>query len=511
MTSSIVLLTMLGMLSYVISIKKSRAYTSISDILSYQSALNEDAFQRIPFFSFSGCDALILDEDYEVLFSTSSSISEALTKEQVELINDYEQDTFYWVSQYRYKGQLDCTIICQYQENEEINEILDFCILDPSNQVVAGGLFPEKTKLTSLDLELLGGVYNGHRNVERYSYQNAAGNDRTLILFSDFFSYKTYEAQEKAATRLWLFAIPIILSITAVFSLLLLNRIKKSLKPLEEAILSYGEGRRMEVDERSVPSEIGQVVVNFDRMLDQIETSRAEADKASKEKNRILADISHDIKTPLTVIQCYSKALADHLATGDKKEEYIQVIYHRSETMADIVTSLVDYTRMEHPDFFLDLQRRDFCEFCRVYFSERYQELDLAGFRLDIDIPEEMIDCNFDPKLMRRVLENLTNNAIKYNSKGTTLHIQVEDDSENIHLRFGDDGIGISDTLRDSIFQPFVSGNHARTAGSGSGLGLYIVKRIVELHGGTIRLETKKMGLSTLFQITLPKRLSVSK
>lgn len=499
---SVILLAMVAVVNYRISQRISCSYVEMENFLPYQKWLEKDEFSRLPVKKWENCEFVILDEEYSPLFSTSSTVTNALTKQDIDLVNDYQQNMFYWICPNQERNGEPYTIIFQGNQQEDV-EPLSYCILNEQNEIVEGNLFPDLDRLTDQQLELLGGIYQNRKTVERYTYHTTTGAERTLILFSRFFNYQDYAKLEKETNRLWLLMIPVILFSILLFSMLLREQLKTALKPLELAIVSYSEGKRM-TEQEPLPSEVRQVVNSFDRMLTKIEDSQQKAAHESEEKQRILADISHDIKTPLTVIQCYSKALADHIVPQEQVDEYTQLIYHRSEMMADMVTSLVDYTRLEHPDFSINPVKTDFCEFCRAYFSERYQEIVICGFELDIDIPEEPIDCDIDASMMRRVLENLTNNALKYNPKGTTLSISIQKGTELCWLLFGDDGVGISERIRDTLFMPFVSGNHARTSGGGSGLGLFIVQRIIQLHGGKVTLsEQPKKGLSTEFCITL--------
>jgi signal transduction histidine kinase len=253
-----------------------------------------------------------------------------------------------------------------------------------------------------------------------------------------------------------------------------------------------------------MPAEFRQVVVNFDHMLDKLETSRQETEQAYQEKQRVLADISHDLKTPLTVIQGYARALADGMVPPDKQEHYIQIISQRAENMSQLLKVLLDYTRLEHPNFQMAREKVDFSEFCRQYLSEKYQEIQLSGFQLELDIPEEPIYIAIDIQLMRRVLENLVGNALNYNPAGTTLYVGLRTEEKNAQLTVADNGIGIPTEIQSNLFEAFVSGNQARTSGGGSGMGLSIVKRIVQLHGGSVELrQPPENGFSAEFVIQL--------
>lgn len=136
---------------------------------------------------------------------------------------------------------------------------------------------------------------------------------------------------------------------------------------------------------------------------------------------------------------------------------------------------------------------------------DKYEELELAGFSVDSNIPEETIECAIDTFHMSRVFDNLISNVVKYNAKGTTIFVSLKRAERGVTISLADNGAGISDGLRKTVFKPFVVGESSRTGKAGcSGLGLAITERIVHLHGGNIRLGEKREGISTEFLIELP-------
>lgn len=143
----------------------------------------------------------------------------------------------------------------------------------------------------------------------------------------------------------------------------------------------------------------------------------------------------------------------------------------------------------------------------RTYLAEKYLELETAGLRPAPDLPGQAVPCEADPRLLRRLLDNLTGNAIRYAPPGTTLFVALRAAGEQVSLSIGDNGAGIPPAIRETLFDPFVTGNAARTTGSGTGLGMAIVQRIVRLHHGAIRLaDPPREGWKTEFVITLPRR-----
>ena len=213
----------------------------------------------------------------------------------------------------------------------------------------------------------------------------------------------------------------------------------------------------------------------------------------------MLADISHDIKTPVTVIDGYAQALESGLVPEKDVTKYLREIKKKSEILSELVNSFYEYSRLDHPGFKLDKEKSDLAEYFRAYLAEKYEELELNGFDVDIDIPEKIIKADFDAFQLKRVFENIINNAVKHNNSGCTIMASMTVEGKDFTLTLGDNGSGIPAELRDKIFDPFVVGEEARVSGRGTGLGLSIAQKIVEAHGWKIKLLPETNG--TMFAI----------
>lgn len=283
------------------------------------------------------------------------------------------------------------------------------------------------------------------------------------------------------------------------------NKIKRRIAPLNQTIQSYEKGKAMEISPGAVPSEFYEVVCNFKSLLSKLEKTREEKEALDREKQKLIVDISHDLKTPLTVIQGYAKALSDQRVPPEKQAQYIAAIYQKSRLATDMVNDLFLLTQMEHPDYPLQLEETDFCEFVKSFFAEKYMELTEGGFGLSVDIPEAPMMLPVDRKLMRRLLENLLSNAMKYNPPGTTLYVAMGQENQGVALTVADDGAGIPEEIARTLFQPFVTGNRARTTGKGTGLGLSIAQKIVQMHRGEMSLiRPPRKPYKTEFCIWIP-------
>lgn len=481
----------------------------LDTFLKYSNLLSLEKYEDIPIEKFPGCDYIILDDQHRVVYTTDQELSDSFPTERSELVNDpycnVRNEISTYVDPETHKAY---TLLTQVDYQADFNYMVNYCLLDDDYNCVSGTLFSELAPLTGADFNLIFGDYSDKQNISRFDYVTQENVDRTLLFFSkNYFINDTFYQTQSVYRLFWVLMIPLTLLIILLLTCLLLKKIHSAIAPLNQVILAYDHGERVDLDDTRMPSEFYQVAQNFDQMLDQLESSRQQLQESQNETRRILADISHDIKTPLTVIQGYASALADGIAADDRKDDYIQIIYERSEHMADLVTTLVDYTRLEHPDFTLRPEQLDFCEYLRQYLADKYAEITLNEFQLDPDIPEHPIYASIDVKMMRRVLDNLISNSLRYNPPGTEILIQLQELEDKLCLTVADTGIGISDEFASIIFNPFVSGDQARAIKNGSGIGLTIVRKIVELHNGTISLKRPaRTGYAMEFEIMLPKQ-----
>ena len=240
------------------------------------------------------------------------------------------------------------------------------------------------------------------------------------------------------------------------------------------------------------PREFVQVIDTFNDMEEKLKESEQQQLHLQEQKQKMLADISHDLKTPITVIQGYVDAMKDGLISKDEQKKYLDIISHKTQMLSELINTFSDYSRLEHPDYQPEMTQGDLVEYFREYVAQKYEELTIAGDFVEVDIQSSPVVMPFDHMQLKRVFENIVANTLKYTEKGTT-------------LSFGDDGPGIPERLREHVFDPFVTGDEARTSGKGTGLGMAIAKEIVSMHGGTICLsDSKESPAGTCYRIVLP-------
>ncbi len=219
------------------------------------------------------------------------------------------------------------------------------------------------------------------------------------------------------------------------------------------------------------------------------EEREAEQREFDKRRNLMLSDIAHDLRTPMTTVNGYAKALADGMVTDPEKEaEYLCMIQKKCVRMNDLINLLFEYVKLDSDGFTMDFEKLDLYELLRENAALAYPDLEEAGMEFEIDIPEEPFYVNADRVQLSRVFTNLLNNARKHNPKGTRIGIYTWEGEKDLCICFADNGSIIPNDLAEHLFDPFAKGDASRKSGTGSGLGLSIAKKVTEMHGFTLEL-----------------------
>ncbi|TCO76896.1 HAMP domain-containing sensor histidine kinase [Marinisporobacter balticus] len=256
--------------------------------------------------------------------------------------------------------------------------------------------------------------------------------------------------------------------------------------------------------------EFGEIRDAFNKMASKLEKVEIEKRKLEKSKQRIIVDISHDLKTPITSIYGFSKLIYDGEAKTKKDvKKYLKYIYNKAFHVSNLIDDFFKYAKLEDENFEFNYIADDFAEWLRQIVGEFYPEIEKKNFNLNIDISHKPIRIHFDKKQMTRAVTNILSNALKYNPPKTNLYIHCYDEDEYVKLIISDDGVGIREELRNVIFDSFVRGDRSRSTQDGSGLGLSITKKIIERHKGTITLSSNEEAI-TVFTIHLKKEIERS-
>ena len=229
---------------------------------------------------------------------------------------------------------------------------------------------------------------------------------------------------------------------------------------------------------------------------------KAESQRRVQEQNLIYASIAHDLKTPMTSVQGFAKALMDGKVKPEEQREIFEVIYRKSCTMNDMVNTLFDYAKLGTENYHTEQTSFDLCSLVRGIVAENYTDLEEHGIQLELDLPDKVVTITGEKAEMKRAITNLVVNVYKHNPAGIQAAFSLHQQQDRAILRIADSGKPLPEDM--DIFEPCVTENTARTAGHGTGLGLAITKRIIQRHGGHIRAEAARDEYTKVFVVTLP-------
>lgn len=213
-----------------------------------------------------------------------------------------------------------------------------------------------------------------------------------------------------------------------------------------------------------------------------------------KKRSRMLSDIAHDLKTPITTISGYAQALSDGIVSEEKKkQDYLNAISRKSVQMDELIQLLYEYVKLDSIEFTLKREKADIGEILRECVAAVYPDMEEKQMELCLDLPEKEVFYLVDRIEFSRAVMNLLNNALRHNPPGITVLIRFEKVkySNNWKILIGDTGVKIAQEVASNIFDPFVMGDESRNSRGGSGLGMSIAHKILEMHGWCLTLEQK--------------------
>ncbi len=293
--------------------------------------------------------------------------------------------------------------------------------------------------------------------------------------------------------------------LTIIYSRITALKITVPLRKLSEGTRLLREGDYSARVDLRFENEFAGLQNTFNDMAARIEHEISLRKKSEEDRRRLILDISHDLKNPMSNIQGYSELLMQK--SGMSEEErgaYLQIIRQNSQRANRLLTELFELSQMDSPEFCLKPVKTDICEYLRQVCGELVPQLENAGFSYEFDIPGESIFALLDTDRFGRVIQNLASNAIRYNPQGTTISVSLRRQDNRAVIDFGDNGIGIPAHFAEDVFKPFVRVDDSRNSETGgSGLGLSIAKKIAEGHGGNLTL-LESGGRGCIFRIEIP-------
>lgn len=306
-----------------------------------------------------------------------------------------------------------------------------------------------------------------------------------------------------------LFTATVILVFTALsIGLWIYRSIATPLVKLKKATQNIKEGNLDFVLEVDGDDEFSELCRDFEEMRKRLKESAEEKVLMDKENKELISNISHDLKTPITAVKGYVEGIMDGVAdTPEKIDRYVKTIYNKTNEMDHLINELTFYSKIDTnriPYTFSKLNVEDYFSDCA---EEVGLELETRGIELVYaNYVEDNVQVIADGEQIRRVIHNIISNAIKYMDKPKgIIQIRIKDVGDFIQVEIEDNGKGIAAKDLPSIFDRFYRTDVSRNSSKGgSGIGLSIVKKILEDHGGKV-WATSRLGIGTIMYFVLRK------
>lgn len=284
-------------------------------------------------------------------------------------------------------------------------------------------------------------------------------------------------------------------AIALLLTLFLSRRILAPVKALTLAARKLGHGDFSQRVQFKDKSEVGELAQTFNTMASDLE-------KAEKLRQNLVADIAHELRTPLSNIQGYLEAVRDGVIKADS--DTIHSLYEEAVLLSRLVDDLQELSLAEAGELKLDCQAEDIIKLINQTVAAVQSQAIAKGISLSIELPGKLPPANIDSHRISQVLRNLLENAVTHTGQEGTITINARQQAEWIEVSVSDTGEGIPAEELPNIFERFyrVDKSRARATG-GSGLGLTIARRLVEAHGGKIEVSSE-LGKGSCFTFTLP-------
>jgi two-component system, OmpR family, sensor histidine kinase CpxA len=296
---------------------------------------------------------------------------------------------------------------------------------------------------------------------------------------------------------LWIkLLVPILVSLGLSF--LFSRSIVRPIKALSETAGKIGEGHlAARVPDRFVgKDELGELVGDFNNMAAQLETS-------TKSQKRLLADISHELRSPLTRLSLAAGLAKENNCPEAKREEYLKRIIKEADQLDEMIASVLMLSRLETDQQHIEKQTVALADLLTPLIQDAEFEANSCGKHISVEILPNAEIC-VDDVLMASAIENTLRNAIRYANKNIWINVVLDDAAGQANITITDDGPGIDESIISKITEPFYRHSDARERESGgAGLGLAIAKKAMLAHGGDIKLANRSTNEGTGLQVTL--------
>jgi signal transduction histidine kinase len=244
------------------------------------------------------------------------------------------------------------------------------------------------------------------------------------------------------------------------------------------------------------------------RLFKEIQEKSAQLEVANKHKSEFLANMSHELRTPLNAIIGFSEVLSEKMfgELNEKQADYLKDIHESGKHLLSLINDILDLSKIEAGRMELDLASFHLPTAISNAMTLVRERAQRHGIKLGLDVDARLGDFNADERKVKQILLNLLSNAVKFTPEGGRVDVSAKMDTDKVAIAVRDTGVGIAPEDQAALFEEFKQvGKDSTRKAEGTGLGLALTKRFVELHGGEIRVDSAP-GKGSTFTVTLPVR-----
>ena len=472
----------------------------MTQIKQYDKILAKKEFSSYPYQKLFGSDSVfwVLDSSGRSVYSADGQ-SHCIDANDLLYINDLKQYAYRSVIHYSGEdGRKYTGVFIQYADMSESGQMI---IID-ENQIVSNSSILNHHQLSEEELNYLTGnpVMLG-----RYQFAADDGNTYTMIVNSDGMLNGVYNDIEQRTLQMLAGVLIVALLLIGFFILDMRYRIIRPLVVLDKAIQDMETEGKASIEEYKGPKEYADIFNEFNDMSRKI----ADANKASRQHQQDKLDfyngISHDLKTPITVIKGYTQALKDGTIEEESVDRTLTLIDEKADELNEMINQFYHYNITDHSAFQYHLEAVSADEYIRTVMIRKLAEIENKNMTLELDLQAAGAVIEIDRSEFRRAIDNIINNAIKHNAGNTQIRMLSSFCENSYILLIEDDGKGIDTAAAEKIFEPFVSSS--ANGLYGNGLGLSVARKIIEDHHGEIILDESDGKYRTVFKIVIPSNL----
>lgn len=249
--------------------------------------------------------------------------------------------------------------------------------------------------------------------------------------------------------------------------------------------------------------ELMELVAQINCLLEEHSKVRANCRRSRIASKRMLSNISHDMKTPMTVVLGYLEIMR---INGEATQEMLAKTEQKAQSVMELIDQFFTLAKIESGDTDMELSRIDICKICRESILDFYEILTKADFQVDVGLPENAVYIQGNQEALQRILFNLISNVIRYGSDGKYLGIFLRTDKKSVSVEVVDKGKGIDRAFSESVFDRLFTMEDSRSRSiQGNGLGLTIARNLARQLGGEILLDSTPY-VKTTFTVRLRKK-----